>query len=292
MTGQRNTAVGVILSNGMGNQLFQFAAGLSMANRLNADLYCDSSRFGPRNRRPDRPLELRTFGLDWIETRVPPFGRRRELASALRLVPDPFRGAMRLRVGEAYDPRFAQVDSTCALAGYFQSWRYFEDQQEAVRAAFDVTRLPALNADAEAAIRSARNPVAVHVRRGDYASTARAIARFGLLGGDYYAEARAELEKRVDGPTYFLFSDEMPLARDVLADWPVTPVASPRALEDFRLMSLCSHFIIANSTFSWWAAWLGGSPGKTVVAPRRWFGPAYQEEVKIDDRLPLDWIRA
>jgi hypothetical protein len=276
----------------MGNQMFQLAAGLAMAIRLDADLHCDSSRFGSRNRRLDRPLGLRAFGLDWIESRVPPFGRRRELASVVRLVPDPFRGAVRLRVGEAYDPRFAQVNSTCALAGYFQSWRYFEDEKAAVRAAFDVARLPALNADAEAAIRSARNPVAVHVRRGDYASTAQAIAKFGLLEADYYLASRVELEKRVAEPTYFLFSDEMPLARDVLADWPVTPVASPTALEDFRLMSLCSHFIIANSTFSWWAAWLGTSPGKTVVAPRRWFGPAYEEKVKIDDRLPLDWIRA
>ncbi len=292
MTEQANKAIGVRLYGGIGNQMFQFAAGLAMAKRLGADLYCDSSHFGAKNSRPDRPLGLRAFGLDWIEGRVPPFGRRRELASFLRLVPDRFRGAARLRVGFGYDPRFEEVNETCALVGYFQSWRYFRGHEDAVRVAFDVTRLPVINTDADAAIRSARNPVAVHVRRGDYASTPEMIANFGLLEADYYAGARLEIEKRVAAPTYFLFSDEMPRAREVLSDWQdLTPIASPNPLEDFRLMSLCSHYIIANSTFSWWAAWLGDAPGKTIAAPRRWSGPARTKDVSIDDRLPPDWIR-
>ncbi len=283
--------VGVKIWAGFGNQLFQYATGLCLAERLGADLYCDTDTYR-RHPSLDRPMELKALGLDWIEARVPTFSPLRQLACSLRLIPDQFRHATRLSDVHVYDPRYETLRGDCALSGYFQSWRHFVGHEDTVRRAFDPARLPAVpHSAAEAAIRAAANPVAVHVRRGDYAISAKNIATYGLQGADYYMAARAEIERRVPNPTYFLFSDEMDRARRELADWQgLVPVSGVNALDDFRLMALCNHFIIANSTFSWWAAWLGKAPDKTVVAPRKWFGPVFAHLAQIEDRLPPDWV--
>ncbi|MBK8082834.1 MAG: alpha-1,2-fucosyltransferase [Devosia sp.] len=119
------------------------------------------------------------------------------------------------------------------------------------------------------------------MRRGDYLVDQQATAHFGVLGPDHYAAARQALEARVPAPTYFLFSDEPERARTELATWPdLRPVAGLSGPEDLRLMSLCRHFIIANSTFSWWGrgwvrrqtSWLsdlaGGSDRNTTCPSR------------------------
>jgi len=184
------------------------------------------------------------------------------------------------------------LKAPCFLKGYFQSWRYFEGYEGEVRAAFDVDKLARGDASAavEARIRAAAQPIAIHVRRGDFSDTPENAALRGPLGADYYRRARALIEDTVPNPTWFLFSDEPQKAIAELSDWPdLIPVTGMTMYEDFRLMALCRHFIIANSTFSWWAAWLGKAPDKTVVAPSKWFGPAHKHEVVVADLVPPDW---
>lgn len=292
MSSIRPNLVGVALYGGLGNQLFQYAAGLAVAERLEAQLVCDIRHY-QRLDRGDRRLGLNEFGISLNVARVPPYKRGRRIGISLGLLPDPFRGAVPVVAHEGFDPRSREVQSPAALVGHLQSWRYLEGHEPAIRRAFDTRKLATpQTAELSAEIAAARNPVAVHVRRGDYTATAEARAIYETLRSDYYFAAKAELEARVDAPTYFLFSDDPAPAQEELAGWQgLRPVTGFTAYEDMHLMSSCKHFITANSTFSWWAAWLGSAPDKQVVGPKKWFGPGYGKPVDIDDRLPPGWIR-
>lgn len=296
MSVQRSQVVGVRLKGGLGNQMFQYAAGLALAERLGARLVCDTGHYR-REDRGDRNLGLGAFGIELKLAHLPPLAPLRQLLMLLGLRYTEFRHGTIFRQVSGYDAAFETLAAPAILHGYLQSWRFFVGHEASVRKTFDTTRLATeRTATLAAEIGAAHTPVAVHVRRGDYLKDEKSVARFGILGADHYHAARAALEARLDArgaaPTYFLFSDESERAATELRDWPgLRPVTGFSGHEDLYLMSRCRHFIIANSTFSWWGAWLGTAPDKLVVAPRRWFGPAHPNPGDVDDRLPPDWIR-
>lgn len=287
--------VGVRITTGLGNQLFQYAAGFALARRLGRKLVCDLSYYR-WNGHASRRLQLRDFGIVLEGARIAPF--RAPLTRFLVA-----HGVLHRRMADAepfrqnwYDPQFETLEAPrIALSGYLQSWRYFAGHEAALRQVYATDRLATARTQGIAReIAAAANPVAVHVRLGDYRKSPRMMARFAILSPAYYQAARARLAAEVPDPTYFLFSDEPERARAELGDWPKLRVVSGHSgLEDFYLMSLCRHFIIANSTYSWWAAWLGAAADKQVVAPDKWFGlgHARQAELNMDDRLPPDWLR-
>jgi hypothetical protein len=133
--------------------------------------------------------------------------------------------------------------------------------------------------------------VSLHIRRGDYVSNPTHNAMHGVCGLDYYRRAVQHIGKHVDEPVFFLFSDDPAWvaenlkidASTVLVDHngPDTPC------EDLRLMSRCAHHVIANSSFSWWGAWLNSSSKKRIVAPTPWF-----QDPSIDTRdlIPEGWV--
>lgn len=133
--------------------------------------------------------------------------------------------------------------------------------------------------------------VSVHVRRGDYVTLASASAYHGLCTLDYYHRAIRHVAERVANPTLFVFSDD--------PEWTKANLHSPfpthyvdhnpagKAFQDLRLMSLCRHHILANSSFSWWGAWLSRSNGGLVIAPERW----YAVNRPTPDLIPARWIR-
>lgn len=284
--------VGLNLNGGLGNQLFQYAAGLALAEKFGAELRCDAYEY----RKPGfRALGLREFGVTWTECRTPrPRGALRAIGRWFGAdFRNPFRRAAFF--SEAYgrfDPTIEQLPMPCFLHGYFQSWRYFAGHEASVRRALDIGKIANdRTAPFEAAIRAARNPVAVHVRRGDYITNPGAAEIYSQLKADYYNRARQRLEESVSEPTFFLFSDEPATAAAELGDWPnLIPCGGLSAHEDLMLMALCDHFIIANSTFSWWGAWLGRSPEKRVVAPENWFNPAHAHMAELSDLYPAGWM--
>jgi len=277
--------VAVRLSGGLGNQMFSYAVGLALAQRLNGDLRFDTRHF----RNPHvRPSQLSAFGIkvrEWT-----PVWWRAEAAvrkiSGGRWRPGP----TRLIERSDFEPEVMHVSAPCYLKGYFQSWRYLHGAEDVVRAAFDTGRLSTTQtAPMEARIAQAECPVMVHVRRGDYT---RPPQTYALLEINHYERARSRLSLSGTRPTYFLFSDDPIAATAMLKHWPdVVPVPGYSNLEDFRLMSLCRHFIIANSSFSWWAAWLGGAADKQVIAPNIWFAQPGGRAVDLDARLPPSWTR-
>jgi glycosyl transferase family 11 len=276
--------VGVKLMGGLGNQMSQYAAAMLVSRRdPNAEIRVNLSSYETPGY---RKVGLGAFGIPLVDYR-PKWWRVQELID--RGTNGMVRIGSRVFVERRnFEPVLFELRPPCHLRGYFHSWRYLEPIADRVRARYDTETLRTdRTAELEQQIARAACPVAVHVRRGDYGGDI-----FTLLQRDYYDRGRERIAASQDAPTYFLFSDDIAQAQELLAGWPnVVPVARLDTLEDFRLMSLCRHFIIGNSTFSWWAAWLGRAADKVVVAPARWFGPGHRGPFDLEALLPPDWVR-
>jgi hypothetical protein len=173
-----------------------------------------------------------------------------------------------------FDPKVLDLPDGTTLAGYFQSERYFADFGKTIREEFSAPEflLPVFP-----------SLVSVHVRRGDYL---RIAAHHPPLTTDYYREAMSLFPKH----DFLVFGDDLNWARDNLSGKGVAFSFGRGALEDMALMSRCAHHIIANSSFSWWGAWMNLMPDKRVIAPKRWFGPA-KADWDVKDLLPEGWQR-
>lgn len=271
------------ITSGLGNQLFIYAAGRALAHRVGQKLKLDVSFF---NTYSLRTFRLRNFAIEAKECGLRELRLRRLLAK-LRL-----RSPLTLfrETSRAYDPAFAELKDNTILQGFFQTEKYFSPIAGLLRRdlALKVT-LP--DHVKQYCVRLARgNPVSVHVRRGDYAANKSLHARFGVLNREYYLGAKREMDRRVTDPTYHIFSDDIAYAKES-----ILPLFGPRAqvvpavAEDYEhlaLMRSCRHHIVANSTFSWWGAWLGDFPDKQVMAPAIWF----RNKAEIPaDIIPASW---
>jgi hypothetical protein len=282
------------ISGGLGNQLFQYAAGRALAVRLGQPLALDTSKY--------ETCQERTFELDHFNiqaSRLPPrwqprgLWTRRPYSSVLkrlRVLAHHARYNVFEERHDGFDRRFLAVSRRVYLDGYWQSERYFQPVAGLIRRELTLREPPdAANAALLEEI-DAAEAVALHVRRGDYLLE-KYVDRFGVLDLDYYRRAIERLAPHLHRPHYFVFSDDPAWARkNIRPGAPVTYVdhnSTERGFEDLRLMARCRHFIVANSTFSWWGAWLGPHPAKQVVAPRRWF---VEPAGATRDRIPPGWI--
>jgi hypothetical protein len=286
----------VRLLGGLGNQLFQYAAGRSLAVRKKTQLYLDVSAYGQE--RSDiirRSYDLGLFNIDApfaTSEQVrrftrPPFIRQK----MNRLLPYHKRGYYK-ELFFHYDPDFFTAAASTLLEGYWQSEKYFSGITDILLDEFRVTApLSAGTGDLISRIKSS-NSVSVHIRRGDYVNNPVTLEVHGLCGADYYTKALSAMAGMTGDIELFVFSDDMEWTRqNITAEFPVTYVDhndSSHAYEDLYLMSLCKHNIIANSSFSWWGAWLNANPDKTVVAPSRWFN---RSDADTSDLLPAEWIK-
>jgi hypothetical protein len=184
-----------------------------------------------------------------------------------------------------------EVPNDCYLMGNWQTEHYFKDYQEAIRADFSFRLPPAgLNAALAEQI-SSDVAVSLHVRRGDYVANPSSLAHHGLCSLDYYRRAIDYITARVANSIFYIFSDDIPWVRENLhIDHPCHYVDHNKGDEsynDMRLMSLCKHHIIANSSFSWWGAWLNARADKIVVAPQRWV----LSDFDASDIVPSSWVK-
>lgn len=269
----------------LGNQMFQYAAGRALAERLGVPLAVDSRLAEQR----DEGVLTRVFDLD-LATPTPPAPLKQEsllryaIWRGLRLKPH-----IRREQGLGYNQGFETWGDDSYLHGYWQSEKYFSAVSDRIRADFAFPDFSnSQNAEMAARI-SEGNAISLHVRRGDYV----ALAAHVLCDQAYYEAALGPI---LDGlpqpPTIYVFSDDPDWAKANL------PLPCPKIVvdfngpdtdfEDMRLMSLCEHNIIANSSFSWWAAWLNGNPQKRVAGPAQWFGDA---KLSNPDILPTNWLR-
>ena len=278
----------VELDAGLGNQLFQYATARRLALRHSTSLRFDMSHFPAGSHR--------LYGLDRFNIAAEPANNADLIALGLRPAPEGlnrFLGGFHhhREAGPNFDPKVLGLPDRTALMGYFQNERYFEDVAEQIRE--DLTfKCPLGPTAAESLDRilSCRNCVGLHVRRGDYVN----LPEFGVLPVSYYRDAVGCLRSQLGvDPEVFVFSDDPEWCGSNLEiGMPFEVVVASTEKEphdDLRLMSACRHNIIANSSFSWWGAWLNPNADKIVIAPRRWF--TCWPEVGAPDIIPGAWIR-
>jgi hypothetical protein len=285
------------LNGGLGNQLFQYAAGFALAERLGVPHKLDLSEFDTYML---RRFELNKFNisaqtatpeeLSGIVTNPSSFQRRtNRLAIALGF------GFSRIAFKEnqfPYNDAFGNIRRPMYLQGYWQSEKYFKSAEDKLRSELCVLDKPDA---ANQAILDRILPcpaVSLHIRRGDYVTNASAASVHGVCPLDYYDAAIRHIGSLVQDPHFFVFSDDPQWAKDNLkTDYPIqfVDVNGPdRGVEDMWLMKSCKHHIVANSSFSWWAAWLNNRQDKIVVAPKTWF---LDKKLDSRDLVPQQWHR-
>lgn len=287
----------VNLIGGLGNQMFQYATGRALSLRLSQPLRLDISGFDGYGLHQGFELS-RVFKCDpeiATEDEIRDLlGWRASRAARKILLRPAFRWLQGTRL--AVEPHFhywsgiSELTCNAYLAGYWQSDKYFSDASETIRADFTF-RPPLSKQNAELAGRIGQTTaVSLHVRRGDYVSDAKANAAHGLCSLDYYRAAVLHIAAHVERPEFFVFSDDIAWVKaNLKINFPCCYVdhnQGAASYNDMRLMSLCGHHIIANSSFSWWGAWLNPNPGKIVVAPRKWFA----NDKSVEDLFPAGWV--
>ena len=265
------------IKGGVGNQLFCYAAVRRLAVTNKAELVIDNVTGFTRDHQYRRQYALDHFNIlarkATPSERLEPFERYRRGVLKLSSRRKPFVKRRYLeQEGRNFDARllFLKVKGTLYLEGYWQSEGYFKDVEQTIRE--DLRIIPPadpLNKRMAEEIRNS-NAVALHVRWFGVPDSEGA----NNVLGDYYQRAIAFMESKVEAPYYFVFSDDPGAARERLAlpEERVTFVSHNRgdenAYADLWLMTQCRHFITANSSFSWWGAWLGDSADKTILTPK------------------------
>jgi len=178
------------------------------------------------------------------------------------------------------------------LVGLFQSEKYFANKRDLILKEFTFKKaLQNKNLELSKRLQS-ENAVAVHIRRGEFAADSTINKNIGTSSLDYYNKAIEHIKNNVENPVFYIFSDSPDWVKEnfkilknaTQIDWNT----GKESYIDMQLMSLCKHNVIANSTFSWWGAWLNQNPNKIVIAPQKWFA-----SLKYDtkDLIPETWIR-
>jgi len=295
----------VFFRGGLGNQMFQYAAGIDAAKKNNTELFLDTTFLNDRF--PRKQFTYRNFDLD-IFTLTPHFTTLSKISSVIP-VPGLWLGLdllfMKAREisGEAkvikenesliFDQKTFSQKKSIVLWGYWQSEKYFTDAIVDVRREFGFkNELSGEAIDLAEQIKSS-NSVSLHVRRGDYVTFKNNKELFGETDLSYYEKAISYIAEHVENPRFFVFSDDIAWCKENLKmQFPVIYVsdssAGPKNAFHLELMSLCKHNIIANSSFSWWGAWLNNNSDKIVVVPGGWYTG---QNKKVTDITSQAWIK-
>jgi hypothetical protein len=281
------------LSGGLGNQMFQYAAGRALSIRLDIPLALDISWFeGRRDRQyalsPYRIEARRLLNFPWLTQDARGFVSRISRRWSPRLYKVPvFREAH-----FHYMNDFLSIEAPVFLEGYWQSNLYFEDMRSVLLKDFSLKEcLPKNCEEFEEDIKD-HDSICVHVRRGDYLTNYKASKFHGTCTLEYYYDGIAEICKGLVRPKCFIFSDDpewVKFSFKTNIPMKVVDVNGPNEAHlDLALMSACNHFVIANSSLSWWAGWLSTRNSKRVIAPKKWF---LNSKIDTSDLLPPDWKR-
>lgn len=286
----------VKMIGGLGNQLFQYALGRTIAHKKNTSLKIDITPFKTYNLHKYALGNFNIIENFATEEEI----RRLKYPSGMRFLPSKLIQASkpyynRSSVKEKtfnFDKNIAKVPQDVYLDGYWQSEKYFVDIGDIIRNEFIVTSpQEGLNQALADQIKSCES-VSLHIRRGDYVSNSNTNMIHGTCDIDYYMRCIECITKTVENPHFFVFSDDIEWARlNLKLPYPITFIDNngpEKNYEDLRLMTQCRHNIIANSSFSWWGAWLNKNPYKIVVAPKNWFNT---NERSTKDLIPGGWYQ-
>ncbi len=285
----------VNLIGGLGNQMFQYAVGKFVARRNQTELKFDITGFA------NYKLHAYSLGhfnvkenfatakeITWFKKYQRKKGRVWFLYN--RLIAN--QSIYVQERGFPFNTKILDLKKSAYLDGYWQTEKYFKEIEDVIRSEFTVkTNLAGKNKVAAEEIEKT-NSVSLHVRRADYVTNQITNSHHGTCDPVYYKKAVSIITQKVHTPHFFVFSDDMDWAKkNIILDYPTTYVDHNNAAtnyEDLRLMYMCKHNIIANSSFSWWGAWLNGNPQKIVIAPERWF---LTDKMDTRDLIPDTWTK-
>ncbi|MCL1936881.1 MAG: alpha-1,2-fucosyltransferase [Candidatus Azobacteroides sp.] len=281
----------VRLKGGLGNQMFQYAAARHLSEKHKVPLKLDLSFFQiePKNNQHTP----RSFELDQLSITAEIATEKEIQFLRKQRWKNWFQPVWIKEKGSDSYKKIARAGKNCYLNGYWQSEKYFEDIAEIIHNEFVFKQPLSGNSlmDIQRQIENS-NSISLHFRRGDYVDNPKTNKYHGLCSMDYYRSAQNRIAQNVSNPCFFVFSDDISWVKDHFSsDFPTVFIGKNDNLlhSDFRLMSLCRHNIIANSSYSWWAAWLNKNENKIVVAPKRWLANERKQRL-ITDRVPKQWI--
>lgn len=283
----------VKIKAGLGNQMFQYAIGRRLSYDWHDELKFDLSWFfNIKGNETPRNLELDKFDVSLNKATDDEIKRSMNnvVTRTITKMIDAVLGRLDRNHFYRFYPRMLKKKSAIYLNGYFQNFRYFDSIKGILLKEFVLKD----NYSEEAKkikddISLPGESVAIHVRRGDFVTTCKDWN--GLCGVEYYEKGLAEIRKKYKDIRLYVFSDDIGWAQENLKfDFPKVFVSRPslNSAEELLLMSSCKHQIIANSSFSWWAAWLNQNSQKIVVAPTRWLLAA---DIDTKELLPKEWLR-
>lgn len=270
--------------------MFQYACGraVSLASHQSFRLdLSDMKKDSLRDYVLDQ-LSIIAEPLNWLEKRV--WSRHRHQPLARMLFPSA-RCAEVKENGLPFASRVLEIRSASYLSGYWQSEKYFSGVNNDVRSDFRLkTGYTPARLETLSKIKAAENAVSVHVRRGDYVSNSKTNAIHGTCDPEWYAAALSEMASRFKGMQLFVFSDDISWTRENLPCYPLMTFVEPqddgKDVQDMHLMASCRAHVVANSSFSWWGAWLNPRRDKHVIAPAQWFRSSSHD---ARDLIPKSW---
>ena len=283
---------------GLGNQMFQYALGRRLSITHHTDLKVDIQDLMDRSPKDYsfRELKLNEFNIDLKiagpEDRKKFYldGRTRPARIKGRLLRSLSGHHIYYEPTNLFAPEILKAGKNAYMAGYWQTEKYFNEIRPALLADFQPKNPVNGTAEAVAVQIKSSESVSIHVRRGDYVHNKAAADFLGACSLKYYENAMEMITRTIKEPRFFIFSDDVAWVKENLhIDYPSHIMENFPDHVDMHLMSLCKHNIIANSSFSWWAAWLNPNQSKMVIYPRKWHKDA---TVDSSDMIPPGWQNA
>ena len=284
------------LIGGLGNQMFQYAFGYQLARLNGAELKLDAAGFEkyklhkPALQHLIPGYEQMVIDKNIINKKTHSYGIKGLLRQAGIVKP-----GIRIIKEETQTFRpelVTKYDEDVYLDGFWQSEKYFKHIEDEIRDHLRVITPPsAANQQLLSKIKNV-TAISVHIRRADYVTNPKTLSFHGICSMDYYLQAADIIRAKVENPVFFIFSDDIQWAKDNIrlnAEQVFADINNADTnYEDLRLMYSCRHHIIANSSFSWWGAWLNPNKDKIVIGPEKWFNnPGFDSR----DILPGSWTR-
>jgi hypothetical protein len=290
------------LQGGLGNQMFQYAAAKGLLkdkekvyldHHFLEDNHCDTEHFTARDyelgifknvkaRRAEN-WQIKLFKGQSVYLKL----LRSLFKTSVECVQQPGSSYLSLSI--------TTRKANLYLDGYFQSESYFKQQRADILKVFEFPALDNVNDEVKKKINASANSVSIHVRRGDYLKSEAVSKVHGVLPLSYYQKGLSILKEKFPSMTLFVFSDDIFWVKtnfqNVSAEvYMIENNSAKDSWKDMALMSHCNHHIIANSSFSWWGAWLNPRPDKIVIAPDAWFA---DPELNLQSKsiIPEHWIR-
>jgi hypothetical protein len=291
----------VQLMGGLGNQMFQYAFGKQLAIQNKTTLKVDLTFLKDRTPRPN--FVFRDFDLDIFSLSVD--SAKKDDLKLFSSRPNKFRRI----IAKLLKTNYVQLnensfsfnkanfirEKNIHLTGYWQSPKYFKEIEQELRSSFQFKQqLKGLELDLFYEIKN-EEAICINFRRGDFVNLKTGAETHGTPNENYYKNAIDFIASKTINPKFYIFSDDIEWCREnVTLEHPFKIIGHEYKGTKFaaylQLMSACKHFIIPNSTFAWWGAWLNNDPDKIVISPKKWFENDELQN-QTQDLIPEEWLK-